>query len=207
MYAILIHGMGRTPLAMSILGARLWKSGIHPLFFGYSVTFERLDGCVQRLERLVERRIGSHEYIIVGHSMGTVITRTTVPRLRHKPIACFLLTPPTQVCRVARHFAPRRWAKVLGGEMAQLVADPQFMEAIPPLGVPAKIYAGTAGPRGRYSPFREEPNDSVLSVQETMLADTPHQALPLLHTFIMNSKIVTQDIVSIARSRSSSRTY
>lgn len=205
MYAILIHGMGRTPLAMSILAARLWKSDIHPLFFGYSVTFESLESCVQRLERLVEKRVGMNEYIIVGHSMGTVITRTTVPRLAHKPVACFLLTPPTQACKAARHFAPRRWAKLLGGEMAQLLADQNFMESIPPLSVPAKIYAGTAGPRGRYSPFKQELNDSVLTVKETMLPDVPHEALPVLHTFIMNSRLITQDIVSIAQSYSNAR--
>ena len=205
MYAILIHGMGRTPLAMSLLAARLWKSGIHPLFFGYSVTFERLEGCVQRLERLIQKRIGTNQYIIIGHSMGTVITRTTVPRLAHKPVACFLLTPPTQACKAARHFAPRRWVKLLGGEMAQLIADQQFMESIPPLNVPAKIYAGTAGPRGRYSPFREEPNDSVLTVRETTLPDVPHETFPVLHTFIMNSTLITKDIVSLARSHSSAR--
>lgn len=203
MYAILIHGMGRTPLAMSILAARLWKSGIRPLFFGYSVTFERMEGCVQRLERLIEKRVGKAEYIIIGHSMGTVITRTTVPRLAHKPVACFLLTPPTRACKAARHFAPRRWVKLLGGEMAQLLADQNFMESIPPLSVPAKIYAGTAGPRGRYSPFREEANDSVLMVRETMLRNVPHETFPVLHTFIMNSKPITQDIVNIARSHSS----
>lgn len=205
MHAILIHGMGRTPLAMSLLAARLWRSNIHPVFFGYSVTFERLDGCVQRLERLVEKRIGKDEYIIIGHSMGTVITRTTVPRLKHKPIACFLLTPPTQACKAARHFAPRRWVKLLGGEMAQLLADQNFMESIPPLSVPAKIYAGTAGPRGRYSPFKEEPNDSVLMVEETMLPDVPHQTFPVLHTFIMNSKEITKDIVGRANAHSATR--
>lgn len=205
MHAILIHGMGRTPLAMSLLAARLWKSGIHPVLFGYSVTFERLEGSVQRLERLITKRIRNNEYIIIGHSMGTVITRSTVPRLAHKPIACFLLTPPTQACKAARHFAPRRWVKLLGGEMAQLLADQNFMESIPPLDVPAKIYAGTAGPRGRYSPFREEPNDSVLMVNETMLADIPHETFPVLHTFIMNSKLITRDIVKIAQSHSTIR--
>lgn len=205
MDAILIHGMGRTPLAMSILAARLWRSNIRPVFFGYSVTFERLEGSVRRLERLIEKRIRNNEYIIIGHSMGTVITRSTVPRLTHKPIACFLLTPPTQACRAARHFAPRRWVKLLGGEMAQLLADQNFMESIPPLDVPAKIYAGTAGPRGRYSPFKEEPNDSVLMVEETMLPNVPHETFPVLHTFIMNSKLITRDIVGIARSHSTIR--
>jgi hypothetical protein len=206
MYAILIHGMGRTPLAFSLLAVRLRKSNIHPLFFGYSVTFERLESCVQRLERLIQKRVRANEYIIIGHSMGTVITRTTVPRLTHKPLACFLLTPPAQACKAARYFTPRRWVKLLGGEMAQLLANQKFMESIPPLGVPAKVYAGTAGPRGRYSPFREEPNDSVLTVKETMLPNVPHETYPVLHTFIMNSRAITQDIVNITRSCSTIHT-
>lgn len=204
--AILIHGMGRTPLAMSILAARLQRSSIRPRFFGYSVTFERLDGCVQRLENFITRRIKTNEYIIIGHSLGTVITRAALPRLIHKPAACFLLTPPTQACKAARYFAPKRWVKLLGGEMAQLLADQHFMESIPPLDVPAKIYAGTAGPRGRYSPFGDELNDSVLTVRETLLPDVPMQTIPVLHTFIMNSKVVTQDIVKTVKSRSTLRT-
>ena len=200
MDAILIHGMGRTPLAMSILATRLRAAGIHPRFFGYSVTFEKLDGCVQRLERLIARRIKTNEYIIIGHSMGTIITRATLPRLTHKPSACFLLTPPTRACKAARYFAPKRWVKLLGGEMAQLLADQGFMESIPVPSVPTKIYAGTAGPRGRRSPFGDEPNDSVLMVKEMTLPGVPLQTVPALHTFIMNSKVVTQDIVSIATS-------
>lgn len=205
MDAILIHGMGRTPLAMSLLAARLRASGVRPLLFGYSVTFERLEGCVQRLERFIRRRIKSNEYMIVGHSLGTVITRATLPRLIHKPTACFLLSPPTQACKAARHFAPYRFTKLLGGEMAQLLANQEFMESIPPTDVPTKIYAGTAGPRGRYSPFGNEPNDSVLTVKEMMLPDVPLQTIPVLHTFIMNSKVVTRDIVKTAMEHSMDR--
>jgi hypothetical protein len=124
--------------------------------------------------------------------------------LIHKPLACFLLTPPAQACRAARTFAPYRLVKLLAGEMAQLLANPQFMESIPPLSVPTKIYAGTAGPRGRYSPFGDEPNDSVLTVKETMLPNIPHQTIPVLHTFIMNSKVVTRDIVAMAHMYSES---
>ena len=79
--------------------------------------------------------------------------------------------------------------------MAQLLADPNFMESLPLPNVPTKIYAGTAGPRGRRSPFGNEPNDSVLMVKETMLPGVPHQTFPVLHTFIMNSQLVTKDIV------------
>lgn len=207
MDAILIHGMGRTPLAMSLLAARLRASGMRPLLFGYSVTFERLNTCVRRLERLITRRVRTNEYIIIGHSLGTVITRATLPRLVHKPRACFLLSPPTQACKAARYFAPYRLTKILGGEMAQLLADQRFMESIPPTGVPTKIYAGTAGPRGRYSPFGDEPNDSVLTIKEMTLPDVPLQTIPVLHTFIMNSKVVTQDILNTVRLGSSSKQF
>ncbi len=51
----------------------------------------------------------------------------------------------------------------------------------------------------RYLPFGTELNDGLLTVKETILPNIPMQILPVVHTFIMNSKIVTQDIVKIAR--------
>lgn len=200
MEAILIHGMGRTPAAMSILGARLGRAGIRPHLFGYSVTFERWDECIQRYKNFIEKRTQTNDYIIVGHSLGTVLTRATLPRLTHKPTACFFLAPPTQVTRAARNFAHHRLIRLFMGEIGHVLADRQFMETLPLPNVPTKIYAGTAGPRGRYSPFGEELNDGLLTVNETLLPSVPMQTVPSLHTFIMNSKVVTQDIVRIANS-------
>ena len=201
--AILIHGMGRTPVAMSLLAARLWASGIRPSLFGYSVTFERWDACVQRLEKFIEDRARINDYIVIGHSLGTVLTRAVLPKLSHKPAACFFLAPPTQVSKAARNFAHQRLFQLLLGEIGQVLANKQFMESLPLPNVPAKIYAGTGGPRGRYSPFGQDPNDGLLAIKETLLPPIPVQTVPSIHTFIMNSKIVTQDIVRIAKSRSS----
>ena len=200
MHAILIHGMGRTPLGMSILAARLRASHIRPHLFGYSVTFERWDTCIQRLEHFITKRVRTNEYIIIGHSLGSVLTRATLPRLSHQPAACFFLASPTRVCKAAHNFAHYRLAKLLMGEIGQRLADKQFMESLPLAGVPTKIYAGTGGPRGRYSPFGGELNDGVLTVKETLLPGVPVQTVPVVHTFIMNSKVVAQDIVQIANS-------
>jgi len=201
MHAILIHGMGRTPLAMSILAARLRASHIRPHLFGYSVTFERWDACIQRLEQFITKRVKTDDYIMIGHSLGSVLTRATLPRLTHPPAACFFLASPTRVCKAANNFAHYPLAKLLMGEIGQRLADKQFMESLPRPSVPAKIYAGTGGPRGRYSPFGEEPNDGVLTIKETLLPSVPVQTVPVLHTFIMNSRVVSKDIVKIAKSR------
>ena len=203
MHAILIHGMGRSPLAMSILAARLRAAGMRPHLFGYSVTFERLEHCVRRLERFITRRIQTEEYIIVGHSLGGVLTRATLPRLVHKPAACFLLTSPTRACRAARTITPHPIARILGGEIGQLLASEQFMDSLPAPDVPTKIYAGTGGPRGRYSPFGDALNDGVLTVDETVLPGIPMETVPIVHTFIVNSKFVALDIVKVARDKRS----
>ncbi len=204
MDAILIHGMGRTPAAMSILAVRLRASGIRPHLFGYSVTFECWDECVQRYEDFITKRTKTNDYIIVGHSLGTVLTRATLPRLTHQPAACFFLAPPTQVCRAARNFAHRRLIQLFMGDIGKVLVNKQFMDSLPLPVVPTKIYAGIAGPRGRYSPFGEELNDGLLTIKETVLPSVPLQTVPALHTFIMNSKVVARDIVKIAQSSSNS---
>jgi alpha-beta hydrolase superfamily lysophospholipase len=138
MHAILIHGMGRTPLAMSILAARLRASNIRPHLFGYSVTFERWDACIQRLEQFITKRVKTDEYIMIGHSLGSVLTRATLPGLIHPPAACFFLASPTRVCKAANNFAHYSLAKLLLGEIGQRLADNQFMESLPRPSVPAK---------------------------------------------------------------------
>ena len=200
LHAVLLHGMGRTPLAMSILAARLRANNIRPHLFAYSVTFEKWDKCTQRLERFIQKRVKDNDYIMIGHSMGSVLTRAILPRLIHKPSACFFLAPPTRVCKAARILTPRPLAKLFGGEFAQLLVNEQFMGSLPSTGVPIKIYAGIGGPRGRYSPFGEEPNDGVLTLKEASLPGVPLQTIPILHPFIMNSKVISRDIVRIAGS-------
>jgi hypothetical protein len=134
--------MGRTPLAMLILAARLHAADIQPHLFGYSVTFEGWDECMQRLENFITKRVQAEKYVMVGHSLGSILTRAILPRL---------------------------------------------------------VYAGTGGPRGRYSPFGEEANDGVVTVKETLLPNVPVQTIPAIHTFIMNSKVVSQDIIKNAK--------
>jgi hypothetical protein len=197
MQAILIHGMGRTPASLLILALRLRTAGIRSRFFAYSAAFERWEACVNRLEKLIYRHTRDDDFIIIGHSLGTVLTRGVLPKLTHKPVACFFLAPPTKACLAAQKLAPSRLYKMLTGEMGQLLANPQFMKSLSPPDVPTKIYSGINGLRGRYSPFGEQANDGVLSVEETLLPAIPYETVAAVHTFIMNKKAVAEDIVKL----------
>ncbi len=202
MRAILIHGLGRTPLAMAILAARLRAAGMQTSSFAYSATFERWESCADRLRGFIERHAGEDRYIVVGHSLGTVLARAVLPRLERQPSACFFIAPPTRACRLARALAPRRLYRWLAGEMGQCLASQEFMGSLPLPEVPTRIYVGTAGPRGNYSPFGEEPNDGVLAVAETLLPSVPVRTVPSLHTFVMNDRRVARDIVDTVGSLS-----
>lgn len=196
MKLILIHGMGRTPLSMLRLRRRLRRAGHEAFVFGYSPTFETLQGASGRLARLIEARVGSAPYALIGHSLGTVIIRATLARMAGRmPAACFFLAPPMMACRAARFFV-RFWLyKAMMGEMGRLLASEDFMRGLPLPPGRLRIYAGTAGPRAAWFPFGMEANDGILSVAEA----TGHCAaatvrVPVLHTFIMNSAPVVDDI-------------
>ena len=195
MHAILIHGMGRTPLSMCLLAYRLRKAGFKTSLFGYCVTFENWESCTMRLRKFIEKKVVDDDFVVVTHSLGSALTRAVLPTMQHKPAACFFLAPPTQASAAARRLAPRLCYRLLTGEMGQLLANQEFMSSLPIPEMPTKIYAGNAGVTGQYSPFGDEPNDGVLMVKETLLPGIPVQIVPSLHTFIMNNKAIAKDIV------------
>jgi pimeloyl-ACP methyl ester carboxylesterase len=197
MDVVLIHGMGRTPLSMLRLRRRLRRAGHHAVLFGYSPTFETLEGATTRLVKLIERRVDIRHYALVGHSLGTVIIRAALGHLENRaPRACLFMAPPMLACRAARFFSRFRPYQLLAGEMGQLLADESFMLRLPMPPVPTRIYAGVGGPRAAWLPFGMEANDGILSVSEaTGRFGAAAVKGPSMHTFIMNSKWVYDDMI------------
>lgn len=198
MDVVLIHGMGRTPLSMMRLRRRLRRAGHHVVLFGYSPTFETLQGATARLVRLIDRRIDTRNYALVGHSLGTVIIRTALGPLQDRPpAACCFLAPPMVAGKAARFFSRFRLYRLLTGEMGQLLADASFMLRLPMPPVPTRIYAGVGGPRAAWLPFGMAANDGILSVSEATGRFAGEVVeVPSIHTFIMHSKRVAADIAS-----------
>jgi pimeloyl-ACP methyl ester carboxylesterase len=201
MQAIVIHGMGRTPVSQFLLARRLRAAGIRVSFFGYS-TLRPFATSVRRLAGRILALGPDEPFILIGHSLGCLLIRAAVPMLNDRqPAACFLLAPPNRVSRAARFFGRNPLYRLLTRDAGQLLSDDSFMASLPIPSGPLKIYAGTAGLTGQHSPFRDEPNDGILAVSETFLSPSHAPVLvPALHTFIMNSAFVASDIVSTVES-------
>lgn len=194
MDVILLHGMGRTPFSMLFLRQRLVQLGHQPRLFGYSSTFESIEDVAGRLIEVIGTQIAPRPYALIGHSLGTVIIRYTVPKLAQHPAVCFFLAPPIVACTGAKMFSSFLPYQLYNGEMGQLLAKDEFMEQLP-MPENVKIYVGTGGPQADWLPLGSQPNDGILSVDE---ATGPYSELvtpvDTLHTFIMNSDEVLADI-------------
>lgn len=192
MHLLLVHGMGRTPLSMRRLARTLRRAGHTTELFGYVAAWESVRRISARLRERLERIAARQPaYAVVGHSLGGLVLRASIAGLDPPPRHLVLLGTPNRVPRLAyrlRRFWPYRLAT---GDAGQLLARSEFFDALPAPRVPYTIIAGTAGPVGRWSPFGSDPNDWLVAVAETRLADTDEPiTLPVDHTFMVRNRAV-----------------
>jgi hypothetical protein len=188
--ALLVHGLGRTPVSMFPLAGPIRRAGVRPHFFGYSASVESMPRIVARLKRTLTNR---RPEFLIGHSLGAILLRLALTELPPTAVKHFLmLGPPNQSPRLARYFV--KWGlpfRLFAGSSGRFLSDPDEFLRLHPPPCPTTVFAGTAGPTGRFSPFGSEPNDGIVSVSETRLDDS-HEPIqiPALHTWIMSHPTV-----------------
>ncbi len=205
MHILVVHGLARTRLSFAQLSRDLKHLGHTVASLGYVAAVERFDTVCHRVRDRLEGIAAEGEpYALVGHSLGGLILRIALgvdPPLAPEPQILVMVGTPNRVPRRATRV--RRWwpYRVLGGEAGQLLADPAFFAGLPPIVTPYRIIAGTAGRRGRRSPFGAEPNDGTVSVGETRVspADSPI-VVPVHHTFMLNDPEVRRVVVDLVAS-------
>jgi hypothetical protein len=192
MRLLLVHGMGRTPLSLARLARFLRREGHRVERMGYVAAIESFESMRARARRRLEVMARAGEpYAVLGHSLGGLALRAGIGGLAPAPQHLVMLATPNQPPRLARRLH-RFWPyRVVCGESGQLLARAEFFRQLPPPSVPYTIIAGTAGPRGRRSPFGQEANDWIVTVEETKVGpgDRP-VTLPVGHTFMMNDRRV-----------------
>jgi hypothetical protein len=195
--AVLVHGMGRTPLSMLLLAARLQRRGLDCETFGYFAGAASFEDIALRLAGRLARQ--PEGYLAVGHSLGGLLLREAIHRLPDgapRPAHLFLLGTPNHPSRLAARLRHSPLYRLLAGDSGQLLADQARVEAITIPNLPITVVAGTAGPRHPKGPFGQEPNDGIVALSEARLSGATLRPLPRLHTFLMNSAGVADLIAS-----------
>jgi hypothetical protein len=185
---MLIHGLGRTPFSLARLASVVRQRGFRPSFYGYSSTLESLPKIVCRLQRQLDR---VQPEMILAHSLGGILTRFALPDSSACPKHVVMLGTPNQPPRLAKWFNLQWWFRCFARSCGTFLASGEAYERLPSLSCPVTIFAGTAGPRGKFSSFSDELNDGIVAVSESILYDQPDPILvPALHSFLMNHPMV-----------------
>lgn len=180
---------------MATLGKRLKDGGHDVEAFGYWVTRDPLDVIAHKFRGFIdEKRVSegssNNGYAVIGHSLGNVITRLCLPLEGLTKLV--MLAPPNNPPVMARALQKNPIFKALTKDAGQKLLDAAFYARLPVPSCPTLVVAGTRGPRARWLPFRGEPSDGVVRVEETRLPGVPHVEVPAVHTFIMNDADVAR---------------
>ncbi len=199
MQALFVHGLGRTPLSGWRLLRQLKSGSIRPLAFGYTATFERFASIRDRLTARIAALAACDEYVVIGHSLGGVLTRAALGRLpegTRQPRQVFLLGSPIQPAWLAQKLQRTMLFKLLAGDCGQLLASEPRMAQIPSVLAPTISIIGTTGWSGRMNPFGRAVNDGIVSAAEAYAPWIDEEIrVPGIHTYLPSNRQVCHIIL------------
>jgi len=200
MNIMLIHGQSRTLLSMGLLGWRLSRQGYNVRYFGYFAFLQTFEDITRRFVQKVRDEINPEPYAIVGHSLGAIIARASLPQLKDNPPRhLIMLAPPNQPPMIAKKVRRNPVYRWLTQDCGRRLADDAFYEKLPRPTVPTTIIAGGRGWPKLISPFGDAINDGILAAAETELGEGYQVILArATHPLIMNSKDVARLITELA---------
>ena len=197
MKVLLIHGLSRTPLSLLGLEWYLQQTGFTTEQFAYIAFAETFESIVERLRIRIQQIANKESYGIVAHSLGGLLIRAALGiGSIELPKHIVMLGTPNQLPRLAPHawrlLPPFRWWT---GQCGLNLTNQAFFTSLPGIESPYTILAGTAGPRGSWSPFGDELNDGIVALSETRLSDQDQIVqFPVMHTFMMNNSMVQKTV-------------
>ena len=163
---VLLHGMGRSWVSMSLLGFRLKRRGYETHLFGYHPRRMTLDELSRALRSFVDERVRAPVYHFIGHSLGNIIVRNGFREgFRPGLGRIVMLAPPNRPARLAGNFRENPVFRLWTGDSGQKLSDAEFYRTLP---VPPVEFGVIAGDLGHRIGF-DEPNDGVVSVDCTKL--------------------------------------
>ena len=202
---IVIHGLGRTPASMAILGSRLEHEGFRVVRFGYPSTSEPIDVLVGHLMTVVGQCCATEADTVhfVTHSMGGVLLRAYLARQpRPHDGRVVMLSPPNQGSEIVDAFADSPLLRsFLGPAGVRLGTDATGMaNQLPPIRFSLGIITGDRSLNPLGSWLIPGPDDGKVGVERARLdGAADFIVLPATHTFIMNRSDVAAEVAHFLR--------
>ena len=201
---VLIHGLGRSPLSMGVVGAWLW-------FWGYQVRFiaypSRRVSIMEAVERHLEPRLakmaseleGNAKVHFVTHSLGGIVFRAWAARRDPAfPLGrSVLLVPPNQGSEIIDMVRPLGWPRwVLGPVVDELGTGlHQTPQALGPLPPETGVLMGNKGTLSLFGHVLGDEHDGIVATHGGQVeGQADFIVLPVNHLTVLFRPVVMRSV-------------
>ena len=200
---LLVHGLGRSPSSMLILGQRLEWAGYRVEIVRYASRTAPFSEQLATVAQVVEQCCPDASKVhFVGHSLGALVIRGYLVEHRSDALGrVVLLAPPNQGSLFVDWLNEMQLAsEMLGPVGRELGTDTTDLWATLPLpDYEVGIIAGSRSTQPIGPPAIPGPDDGIVSVEQARLGNVPLLVLPRSHAFIANSRHTANAVIRFLR--------
>lgn len=169
--------------------------------FDYWVSMKTFGQIKMRLKKRIIQLAERGYYQLIGHSLGGVLIRAALNELSptvRRPTHVYLLGSPMRASTLAQRLQSNPLFRLLTGDCGAMLGSEKRMQEIARIDIPTTAVIGTKSIALTRRWFTQQPNDGVVSHQETY-ADWLHQEIqvPLIHSVLPFSQSIAELIVQL----------
>lgn len=200
---VLVHGLGRSPSSMLILGQRLRWAGYRVTVAEYPSRTAPFAEHLDTMRAIVGECCSDASRVhFVGHSLGALVIRGYL--VEHRPDSLgrvVLLAPPNRGSLFVDWLDEMQLAsEMLGPAGSALGTDTTDLPAnLPHPDYEVGIIAGNRSTQPIGPPAIPGPDDGIVSIEQARIGDVPMLVLPRSHAFIANSRHTANAVIRFLR--------